>query len=139
MSKLRLKETQESQELISKRLAEYIAVAHQARERVAQAEHERSAMGMLVQGWKAREESAENDRALLAKKLQESDLEKQQLMAELHRLKNGLPVERDGTGRVQSESSLPQLPIRLCKLLCPRFPSVAGPPPALSYPGWTIF
>src|ERR1700761_5278764 len=98
MSKLQLKESKTAQEVVSRRLAEYINVVQQAKERVFQAEHERRAMGLLVQGWKAREEAAETEKARLARRLQEVEAEKNFMMGELARLKEGrlTGTERDG-------------------------------------------
>ena len=95
MSKLQLKESHDAHELASRRLAEYITIVQQTRERVVQAENERRAMNLLVQGWKAREEASELERARLTRRLEESEAEKGFLVSELMRLRDFREKERE--------------------------------------------
>lgn len=94
MSKLQLKESHDAQALASRRLADYITVVQQSRERVIQAENERRAMNMLVQGWKAREEASELERVRLQRRLEEAEAEKGFLVGELKRLREGRGKDR---------------------------------------------
>ena len=96
MSKLQLKESHDAQELASRRLADYITVAQESRERVAQAENERRALNLLVQGWKAREEASEIERTRLARRLEETEAEKNFLVGELIRLRENREHESGG-------------------------------------------
>lgn len=101
MSKMQLKESHDAQELASRRLADYISVVKQSRERVIQAENERRAMNLLVQGWKAREEASEHERAKLARKLEDTEAEKAFLVGELMKLKDSREHGRDGAEYVK--------------------------------------